>query len=269
MKQVITMENQQNFSAYVVIPSYILFDMELPDKAKLLYGLISSMCNHKGYCWATNAVFMRYLGARSTKTPERLIKELKDRGYIQILDGQGGRGITRKIYLTNFLQINLDGNVAVNLLANFSTVNRDINVLANPDRNVAANPDRNVGENNINNNNTPYSPPKGVGKISKRKIDGTVQLTPAQESTFAMFWDAWPKKTDKQKARERWARLNPDKKLLQDILAAIERQKTTRQWQDKQFIPSPAKWLLNRKWEDETDPPTGNQTKSQEVQFLE
>lgn len=263
------MEYQEKFSAYVVIPAYILFDKELSDKAKLLYGLISSMCNHKGYCWATNAVFMRYLGAGSTKTPERLLKELGNRGYIQILDGQGGRGVTRKIYLTNFLQINLDKNVAVNLLANFSQANRDINVLVSPDKNVAANPDKNVGENNINNNNTPYSPPKGGSKALKRKVDGTVQLTPAQEDTFAMFWDAWPKKTDKQKSRERWVRLDPDEKLLQDILCAIERQKESRQWQDKQFIPSPAKWLLNRKWEDEADPPGENKAKNQEVQFLE
>lgn len=244
------MDNQEKFSAYVVIPAYILFDKELSDKAKLLYGLISSMCNHKGYCWATNAVFMRYLSVESTKTPQRLLRELRERGYIQVVDGQGGKADARQIYLTNFLPCTPDRNVQ-----------------STPDKNVPGTPDKNVLQNNININNTPYSPPKEGSKKLRRNSDGVVRLTEQQERTFAAFWTAWPKKTDKQKARERWFRLNPDEKLLEDILSAIARQKASPQWRDVQFIPGPAKWLLNRKWEDEAESPV--RTENTEVNWLE
>ena len=241
------MDNVENFSAYVVIPSYVLFDKKLSDKAKLLYGLISSMCNHKGYCWATNQTLMRFLGAESDRTLRRLLKELVEQGHIVVADNQGGRGVRRKIYLANFIPQNPDKNDR-----------------ANPDKNVRANPDKNVRQNNINNNNTPYSPPEGQSenpeksmeekpkkKRIKRSPDGVVQLSPELEESFARFWAAWPKPVDKQKARERWDNLHPDESLLQEILTAIERQKQTPQWQHVRYIPGPARWLLNRMWEDE------------------
>lgn len=241
------MGNVENFSAYVVIPSYVLFDKKLSDKAKLLYGLISSMCNHKGYCWATNQTMMRFLDTQTDRTVQRMLRELVDQGYIIVTGNQGGRNTRRKIYLTNFVPQNPVKNVGVN-----------------SDKNVTVNPDKNVTQNNININNTPYSPPEGQRenpeesmeekpkkKRIKRSPDGVVQLSPELEESFAQFWEAWPKKTDKQKARERWARLHPDDNLLEEILAAIERQKQTPQWQHLQYIPGPARWLLNRMWEDE------------------
>lgn len=44
-----------------------------------------------------------------------------------------------------------------------------------------------------------------------------------------------------------------DEQLLNDMLSAIKKQMNSKQWQDKQFIPNPATWLNQCRWEDEID----------------
>ncbi len=73
------------------------------------------------------------------------------------------------------------------------------------------------------------------------------------DKNFILFWDKYPRKTAKQKAIESWLKLNPSGELVSHILAAIELQKQSPQWQKDggQFIPHPATWLNQRRWEDE------------------
>ena len=67
---------------YAVIPTRILFDKELTDKAKLLYGLISSLANKKGYCWAENKYFEEQYGV-SEATIRQSITLLCDKQYLR------------------------------------------------------------------------------------------------------------------------------------------------------------------------------------------
>lgn len=72
---------------------------------------------------------------------------------------------------------------------------------------------------------------------------------------FNMFWEAYPKKKDKAKAFRAFKKLNPDEKLLNTILTALEKQKNDVNWvkQKRQFMPYPSTYLNNRRWEDESD----------------
>jgi len=86
---------KEKFSTYSVIPTEIMLSNDLSSTAKILYGVISSLTNEKGYCWASND----YLGSLlniSSKTASLLIKELSDYGYIQ---SNVEKNYKRKIFL--------------------------------------------------------------------------------------------------------------------------------------------------------------------------
>jgi hypothetical protein len=75
------------------------------------------------------------------------------------------------------------------------------------------------------------------------------------EARFDRFWDAYPRKESKPAARKAFDKVRPDGELLSKMIDSIDRWKRSAQWQENggQFIPYPASWLNQRKWED--DPP--------------
>lgn len=68
---------------------------------------------------------------------------------------------------------------------------------------------------------------------------------------FDQFWLAYPKKVGKGAAEKAFAkaRLNGH---LPEVLKSIESQKRSEQWQKEggQYIPNPATWLNQKRWED-------------------
>ena len=70
---------------------------------------------------------------------------------------------------------------------------------------------------------------------------------------FNQFWTAYPKHIAKQSAVKAFEKLKPDEKLLEAMLKAIEMQKESKQWEKDggAFIPYPATWLNQHRWEDE------------------
>jgi hypothetical protein len=78
-------------------------------------------------------------------------------------------------------------------------------------------------------------------------------LKSPQGDGFDRFWAIYPRKIGKQAALKSWSRLNPSIELTQGILQAVEYQKTWEQWQKDggKYIPNPATWLNQGRWEDE------------------
>ncbi len=70
---------------------------------------------------------------------------------------------------------------------------------------------------------------------------------------FDRFWTEYPRKVGKVKCRQIWARLKPSAELAEKIVAAVKAYKRTDQWQkdNGEFIPHPATWLNQERWEDE------------------
>ena len=81
---------------------------------------------------------------------------------------------------------------------------------------------------------------------------------------FDDFWKAYPNKKVKTTAVRAWKKLKPDDTLVQAIIKDIERRKNT-EWKDKdkQYIPHPATYLNQRRWEDEEDSGTAQPVKYQ------
>lgn len=94
----------------------------------------------------------------------------------------------------------------------------------------------------------PYNPPS-----SPSLSPSTRDVSRADEDRFSRFWAAYPRKVGKQAAKKSWSRLHPSEELTQAILQAVEAQKQSRQWRENngQFIPNPATWLNQGRWEDE------------------
>ena len=73
------------------------------------------------------------------------------------------------------------------------------------------------------------------------------------DDNFETFYKAYPRKIGKANV-EKWFNKNkPDEELMNKILTSLEKHKKLKQWQDKQFIPYPATWLNQKRWEDELD----------------
>lgn len=70
-------------------------------------------------------------------------------------------------------------------------------------------------------------------------------------SPFEQFWAAYPKKVGKGDAKRKFAAIGAG--VLPQILAAIAWQSKTPQWTKDggKFIPHPATWLHQHRWEDE------------------
>ena len=89
---------------------------------------------------------------------------------------------------------------------------------------------------------------------SKNKSKEKVQ---EKEKLFERFWTAYPRKVAKQTAMRAFEKIDPDEAMLETMIAAIGKWKMTDQWNEAggQFIPHPATWLNQRRWEDELPKP--------------
>lgn len=84
----------------------------------------------------------------------------------------------------------------------------------------------------------------------KRSNDITPLPPKVNKTGFDEFWSAYPKKVGKESAKKAFQKV---KEPLETLLSAIERQKCSDQWSkdNGQYIPNPATWLNQGRWEDE------------------
>ncbi len=85
-----------------------------------------------------------------------------------------------------------------------------------------------------------------------RKREGVHGFPPG----FDAFWALYPRRENKAKAAQAFARIRPDEATLAAILAGLRRQIASDQWRKDggQFIPHATTWLNGRRWEDEGAP---------------
>lgn len=87
--------------AFGIIPNAILYSEDLSHGEKILYTMISSLCNKNGYCFASNAYLAKILKT-SKSTVGLYLRHLEELNYINrdFKEKQGRvNDIERKIYL--------------------------------------------------------------------------------------------------------------------------------------------------------------------------
>ena len=89
-------------------------------------------------------------------------------------------------------------------------------------------------------------------RSSPRRQDYTE--TVRQRQDFDRFWEAYPRKVGKEAARKAFERVEVPVGVLVD---AISVQRKSAQWQKEggRYIPNPANWLNQRRWEDQPPGP--------------
>lgn len=93
----------------------------------------------------------------------------------------------------------------------------------------------------------PYNPPKETPEKNTKKAP-----LAADDAGFVEFWAAYPRKVAKAVARKAWAKLDPDAALRVRILQALKLHRAI--WTEPKFVPHPATWLNQARWEDELSP---------------
>lgn len=99
---------------------------------------------------------------------------------------------------------------------------------------------------------TSVNPPQLNNVSNQRTKEPKHAAAPSWEpDMFERFWREYPRHEDKAGARREWDRLKPDRELMADMSAALERAKTSDEWLRGIGIPYFCRWLSHRRWEDE------------------
>lgn len=120
-----------------------------------------------------------------------------------------------------------------------------------PDASVTQTVTEPSGEPSVNR----HTPAEGGERVSaplaRAATKSTRQASPAAgDERFARFWEAYPRKVAKGRARKAWQKLAPDAALTDSILDALAWQRTGDTWRTPRFIPHPGTYLSDRRWED-------------------
>lgn len=74
------------------------------------------------------------------------------------------------------------------------------------------------------------------------------------ETLFLAFYSDYPKKVGKAQAQKAFHKISPDDDLFNVIITALKNH--IRKWDDPKYIPHPATWLNQKRWEDSLEVPT-------------
>lgn len=216
----------------------LLVDTALTDAEYRCYTLIVMLSYTQGYCFMSNRKLGESLG-KSIRTVQRTIDSLTTKGYVRVhmyMDetGNTSREITPLAYVKNIMgHVKFDTGSMSNLSQtpcqkchpNNTSIYNKMTICANQDLHASA-----------------------TSQKSERKKAGHTAL----EELFNQFWQAYPKKRSKVIAEEAFCKIKNLNDLFPVMIQALERQKASRQWQedDGKYIPYPARWLNERRWED-------------------
>lgn len=208
----------------------------LPPNAQVLWHQLMKVANK--LCWqkewfqVDNQRLMYYTSINNVDSLIRARNKLIDSGIIEYQKGKKGSPNSYKI---------------IPFLNHVSE-----NTVANNDYKPTENTIKNTTENRL--------------KTRPKTLDINKHKTKTQTKTvnilcpngFAEFWQAYPRKISKQQAQRAWEKLNPSDETMGLIIHALDRFKQSSQWiqNNGQYIPYPATWLNQRRWEDELSEPT-------------
>ena len=227
-------------SYYAIIPGPVLNSEDIPDGAKILYGIISTLTKKEGYCYARNET----LAARVKKeadTVSKLVSKLDKAGFVHvevIRDPNTKAVLERRIY-------------PVMDIALMSWKNRD-GIGKKSDTPIGKKSDTPIGKKSEESNKDSSIPP--IVPQGGRRRRTAKEKTDHKPERFSAFWEFYRNNArgeNKQAAMKAWDRLKPSDELIDQMAKALKEQVKSKSWQEGIGIPYASTWLNNRRWEDE------------------
>lgn len=98
-------------------------------------------------------------------------------------------------------------------------------------------------------------------ELEKEGENDKRSTAPASDGkAFTSFWEAYPRKIDRESAWKAWVQLNPSPDLINTIMSALDAWKASGQWTDDggRFVPKAEKWLLSGYYQSPPAPAKGS-----------
>lgn len=199
------MKETERPSFYAVIPANVRYDKRLTPNAKLLYGEITALCNEKGFCWASNDYFANLYCVSKTSI-SAWIAQLAKSKYITI----------QMVYKEGSKEI----------------LNRYIRLFEYP---IQENLNTPIQE-NLKDNITVFN---NTSNNTKEKTQNKTQ------DQFLIFYQNYPKKTNKTDARKTFIKLIKSGETLDSILSklTIYKKQIEKDQTDIKYIKNPQRFL--------------------------
>jgi hypothetical protein len=102
----------------------------------------------------------------------------------------------------------------------------------------------------------------GEEKVGKERKGKERKGTYICSTEFLKFYEAYPRKVGKEPAWKAWKKRNGDRPDIETLLKILEEQKRSDQWQKEggQFVPLPATWINQGRWDDKLEEKGGIQS---------
>lgn len=218
--------------------------LQMPPTCKAVLMALANNANDQGYCWPSIACICEDTCYKKDAVIDA-IEHLEVMGIVTA-NRSNGRHTTYTLSPSNFTPVAFVSK----------REKRRINQSGKP----TSRANRPVGQTDSNPSGKPTDQsgkptvPVGQTDTNRQEPSITQNNEPSDVSAmFDVFWQQYPKKVAKAEAQKSFAKLKPDRLVLQAMVDALDWQRDTDGWRKNagQFVPNPTTWLNQRRWEDD------------------
>jgi len=221
---------------FILIPYQLLEDKDISLVDERLYGVIywlTKLKNEK--CTASNTTLAEVVKTSSGMIRNSLMK-LDKKGYIQRTFKDSKKKIRLEI-------------IPLVVFAKVSAVNDSVSLGSD---NVSLVDDSRVSLGSEQNKNT-YNKNNKEDTLLNKLSDNNSPLKEKNDKDydhFLIWYGYYPRKVGKPNAYKAWKRLKPDTELKRKMVLMVLEHSKSKQWQSPDFIPYPATWINQERWND-------------------
>ena len=236
---------------FAPIPEQMLYESELSDGAVRVYGVLARHGFDPSTCWPSRTRIASLTG-KSEATVKRALRELREAGWIEAVGRVSGDGLQTSngyhLRTRPCTNEHRGGSPATRANTEGGSPVTQGGVTDDPPRGVRYDP---PGGSDM----TPEREPSNESQSKETARAGGGVDAHAHGDEFDLWWERYPRKDGKQRARQAWEKLMKGSVVSAATLHADldRRLGPWQQWQavgEGHFVPHAATFLNQHRWED-------------------